>query len=155
MQFGRGASQISHASLRFGFRRLEKDEAGRKDVEERNLGSQEVKEKNQTAKETAKKKYEEKQKTVCLGFSKELLSEFSWLEYSEEEGQMSCAMCKQFPNISDNSSSSFLGNISFHMSNIKGYDHSRRHLRCIEAKTLTYTLFLLCHDFWWQTHFEF
>ena len=60
-----------------------------------------------------------------------------------------------FPMISDNSSSFFLGNISFHMSNIKGYDLSRRHLLCIEAKTLTYTLFLLCHDFWWQTHFEF
>jgi len=34
--------------LRFGFRFLEKDEDGRKDVEERNLGiEQEVKEKNQ------------------------------------------------------------------------------------------------------------
>ena len=99
MQFGRGASKISHESLRFGFRRLEKDEDGRKDVEERNLGSQSVKEKNQTAKETAKKKYEEKRKTVCLGFRKECLSEFSWLEYSEEEGQISCAICNQFPNI--------------------------------------------------------
>lgn len=59
--------------LRFGLRRLEKDKDGRKDVEERNLGSQEVKEKNQTAKETAKKKYEEKRKTVCLGFRKEWL----------------------------------------------------------------------------------
>ena len=45
--------------LRFGFRRLEKDEDGRKDVKERNLGSQEVEEKNQTAnKERTKKKYE-------------------------------------------------------------------------------------------------
>jgi len=47
--------------LRFGFRHLQKDEGGRKDVEERHLGSQEVEEKNQTAsKETAKKKHEKK-----------------------------------------------------------------------------------------------
>ena len=49
--------------LRFGFRRLEKHEDGRKEVEERHLGSQEVEEKNQTAsKETAKKKHEKKMK---------------------------------------------------------------------------------------------
>jgi len=34
--------------LRFQFRHLEKDEGGRKDVEERHLGSQEVEEKNQS-----------------------------------------------------------------------------------------------------------
>lgn len=45
--------------LRFGFRFLEKDEDGRKDVEGRNLGIQEVKEKNKKAsKEKAKKKHE-------------------------------------------------------------------------------------------------
>ena len=73
--------------LRFGFRNLEKDEDGRKDVEEWNLGSWEVEEKNQTAsKETAKKKYEKKKKTAMVGrgFRKEWLSEFSWLEYSTE-----------------------------------------------------------------------
>lgn len=44
--------------MKFGFRFLEKDEDGRKDVEERNLGIQDVKEKNQTAgKEKAKKKH--------------------------------------------------------------------------------------------------
>lgn len=49
--------------LRFGFRHLQKDKGGRKDVEKRHLGSQEVEEKNQTAsKETAKKKHEKKMK---------------------------------------------------------------------------------------------
>ena len=63
--------------MRFGFRHLEKDEGGRKDVEERHLGSQEVKEQNQTAsKETAKNKHEKKkkQKMVGGGFRKEWLS---------------------------------------------------------------------------------
>ena len=61
--------------LRFGYRHLEKDEGGRKDVEERHVGSQEVEEKNQTAsKETAKKKHEKKRKMVGGGFRKEWLS---------------------------------------------------------------------------------
>ena len=63
--------------MRFGFRHLEKDEGGRKDVEERHLGIQEVKEQNQTAsKETAKNKQEKKKKRkmVGSGFRKEWLS---------------------------------------------------------------------------------
>ena len=45
--------------FRFGFRRLEEDGEGDKEVDDRNPGSQEVKEQNPTVKETAKNRYEE------------------------------------------------------------------------------------------------
>ena len=59
--------------LRFGFRRLEKaekDEDGRKDVEESNLGSQEVKEKNQTAKKQPKRNTKKNERRCALDLEK-------------------------------------------------------------------------------------
>ena len=57
--------------MKFGFRFLEKDEDGRKDVEERNLGIQDVKEKNQTAgKEKAKKKHKKYERWLALDLAK-------------------------------------------------------------------------------------
>ena len=67
------------------------------------------------------------------GFRKDWLSEFMWLDYNEKEGQMHCKVCRDFPNIADKTSS-FTGSKSFHASNIKGHDQSRRHAKCVEAR---------------------
>ena len=60
--------------------------------------------------------------------------EHPWLEYNEVEGKMYCRVCKDLPNIADRSISFMSGNNSFYLSNIKGHDQSRRHVRCLEAK---------------------
>jgi len=62
------------------------------------------------------------------------LKEFPWLQYKEEQRQMQCRVCNDFPNIADKRSSFFNGSKSFHVSNIKGHEQSRRHARCMEAK---------------------
>ena len=57
--------------FRFGFRRLEKDEEGDKEVDDRNSESQQFEEENLTVKETAKNRYKEKRKMISRGFRKE------------------------------------------------------------------------------------
>ena len=47
---------------------------------------------------------------------------------------MQCKVCNDFPNIADKRSSFFNGSKSFHVSNIKRHEQSRRHARCMEAK---------------------
>ena len=44
------------------------------------------------------------------------------------------AKCAETPNIADKNSSFFSGSKSFHVSNIKGHDQSRRHAKCVEAQ---------------------
>lgn len=56
------------------------------------------------------------------GFCKEWKEEYIWLEYNEEEGKMYCRVCKDFLNIVDKSSFFFIGNNSFYVGNVKGYD---------------------------------
>ena len=56
--------------FRFGFRRLEEDGEGDKEVDDRNPGSQEVKEQNPTVKETAKNRYEENESWSVEDFEK-------------------------------------------------------------------------------------
>ena len=63
----------------------------------------------------------------------EWFSEFIWLDYNEKEGQMHCKVCRDIPNIADKNSS-FRRNKSFHVSNIKGHDHSHHHAKCVEAQ---------------------
>ena len=47
---------------------------------------------------------------------------------------MRCKVCRDFPNIADKNSSFFSGSKSFHVSNIKGHNESRRHAMCVEAQ---------------------
>ena len=54
--------------FRFGFRRLEEDEEGDKEVNDRNPGSQELEEENLTAKETAKNRYEGNRRMIDQTF---------------------------------------------------------------------------------------
>ena len=56
---------------------------------------------------------------IGVGFRKEWLNKFSWLEYNEDEGMISYAVHKQFPNMADKSSSFYRGNKSSHVSNNK------------------------------------
>ena len=46
---------------------------------------------------------------------------------------MHCKVCRYFLNIADKNSS-FSGSKSFHVSNIKGHNQSRRHAMCVEAQ---------------------
>ena len=50
--------------FRFGFRLVEEDEEGHKEVDDRNPGSQQVEEENPTVKEMAKNRYEGKRKMI-------------------------------------------------------------------------------------------
>lgn len=120
--------------FQFGFSRRSGD-VGEKE------GKKEKVDEGQTGKSTSdvhvagsKEKYEEKRKMLGHGFRKEWKEEYTWLEYIEDEGKMHCRVCKDFPKIADKNSSFFTGNNSFHMSNVKGHDQSRKHVRCVEAK---------------------
>ena len=48
---------------------------------------------------------------------------------------MHCKVCRDFPNIAEKNSSFFSGSKSFHVSNIKNHNQSRRHAMCVEAQT--------------------
>ena len=61
--------------FRFGFRRLEEDEEGNKEVDDRNPGSQEVEEENpRVKKKQPKTEHEGKRKMIGRGFRKEWVS---------------------------------------------------------------------------------
>ena len=111
--------------FRFGFPRIRDEVQSAVPAD-----SQEDKEQKEP---TSREKYEEKRKMTGCGFRKDWLSEFIWLDYNEKEGQMHCKVCRDIPNIADKNSS-FRRNKSFHVSNIKGHDHSHHHAKCVEAQ---------------------
>ena len=106
--------------FRFGFKHAGEVNKGNSEKidevdQESNKGGEQTE--NQTAgayskQGTPRDKYEEKRKMVGRGFRKEWLKEFPWLQYKEEQSQMQCKVCNDFPNIADKSSSFFNGRVS-------------------------------------------
>ena len=61
--------------------------------------------------------------------------DFPWLVHDEENNTMKCKICYSFPEITDKSSSLFIGNCAFRCTTIQAHAKSKTYFECFEANS--------------------